>query len=126
MVVLRKFAVASATGPDSEMVVVFVSAKGEAGKGVKPPLPSPLKTEMELSPLLATAKSRLPSPLKSASATALGFVPTANGDPAASVKVPSPFPSSTATLFDVELTTTRPCGETTTPVEFVTVFPKTP
>src|SRR5262245_3002273 len=126
MVVLRKFAVASAVGPDSEMVVVLVSANGEAGKGVNPPLPSPLKTEIVLSPLLATAKSRLPSPLKSATATALGFFPTGNGDPAASVNVPSPLPSSTATLLDVELTTTRPCGETTTPLEFVAVFPKTP
>ena len=126
MVVLRKLAVASATGPDSEMLVVLVSAKGEAGKAVNPPLPSPLKTEMVLSPLLATTKSRLPSPLKSATATALGFVPTGKGDPAASVNVPSPLPSNTVALLDVELATTRPGGETTTPLELVTVFPKTP
>ena len=72
-----KVRVARATGPFSEMRVVLVSVNGEAGNAVNPPLPSPLKTEMVLSPLLVTAKSRLPSPLKSATTTELGFVPTA-------------------------------------------------
>src|SRR5712692_10312412 len=62
---------------------------------------------MELSPLLATAKSRLPSPLKSAITTALGCLPTANGEPGASVNVPSPLPSNTETVFEPELAITR-------------------
>ncbi len=79
-----------------------------------------------LSPLFATAKSRFPSPLKSAITTELGLVPTVYGEPAASANVPSPFPSNTVTLFEVELTTTRSWGATVTPFASVIVFPKTP
>ena len=65
-----------------------------------------------LSPWLTTAKSRNPSPLKSAITTPLGFIPTANGEPAASVKVPSKFslPNNTLTVFDPLFATTRSAG----------------
>src|SRR5258706_1617192 len=77
LVVARKFAVTMAIGPFSEIVEVLVSANGEPGNSVNPPLPSPLKMEIVLSSLLATAKSVFPSPLKSATRTELGFFPTA-------------------------------------------------
>ena len=123
-VAFRRFAVTIATGPFSEMVAVFCSAKGEVGNCVNPPFPSPLKAEIVLSPLFVTAKSRLPSPLKSATTTALGLVPTAYGEPLASVNVPSPLPSRTVTLFEVELAMTRSMGATVTPEELMTVLPK--
>src|SRR5256885_12261140 len=53
------------------------------------------------------AKSRFPSPLKSAMETALGVAPTVYGEPGASWKVPSAFPKSTVTLLEVELAMTK-------------------
>src|ERR1700724_2012801 len=122
----RKLAVTIAMGPFSEMVEVLVRAKGDLGNSVNPPLPSPLKTEMVLSPWLATAKSGLPSPLKSATTMELGFLPTGYGEPVASRNVPSPFPSRTVTLLDVELAMTRSAVGVATPEVLVTVFPKVP
>src|SRR6266852_2524892 len=104
---LRKFPVTIATGPVSAPATILGSTKGDLGKGVNPPLPSPWKTEIELSPLFATAKSKLPSPLKSAITMALGCLPVANGDPAASANVPSPLPRSTDTVFELELAMTK-------------------
>src|ERR1035438_7358974 len=124
--VFLKLAVASATGLFSLMVALFCSAKGDAGNAVNPPFPSPLKTEMVLSPLFATAKSKSPSPLKSATTTELGSFPAGYGDPAASTNVPSPFPSNTVTLFEVELAITKSTGATVTPLELTTVFPNVP
>src|ERR1019366_7351857 len=49
-------------------------------------------------PQLATAKSGLPSPLKSATAIDQGFTPTMKGLPGAGVNPPAPFPSITHTL----------------------------
>src|SRR6266852_6244906 len=46
----RKFAVTIATGSFSEMLAVFVSANGDPANSLNPPFPSPLKTEMLLSP----------------------------------------------------------------------------
>src|SRR5437879_11602855 len=71
---------------------------------------------MELSPWLATAKSRKPSPLKSATTTDLGLFPTAKGDPGASAKtalglpLASTLPNRTETLFEVEFTRTTSGG----------------
>src|SRR5260370_10865576 len=65
---------------------------------------------------LRTARSRKPSPLKSATITDLGFLPTAKGEPGASVKSPvalpaaSTLPSKTETLFEVEFTRTTSGG----------------
>src|SRR5260370_6714380 len=104
---LRKFPGTIATGPVPVLVTILGSTKGDLGKGVNPPLPSPWKTEIELSPLFATAKSKLPSPLKSAITMPLGSLPVANGDPAASANVPSPLPRSTDTVFELELAMTK-------------------
>src|SRR6266566_8056631 len=61
--------------PGSEVVPIPSGPgmlKGDLGNGLNPPAPSPWRTVMELSPLFATAMSGLPSPLKSATTTALG------------------------------------------------------
>ena len=42
------------------------------------------------------------------------------------MNVPSSFPSSTVTLFEVELAMTRSTGATVTPLELTTVFPNVP
>ena len=105
---LSKVAETIAIGPFSEVG----SANGDLGNGLNPPSESPSKIEIVLSPWFATAKSRLPSPLKSAITTALGFVPTVNGEPTAAVKVPSKFwlPSSTLTVFEPLFAITRSPG----------------
>src|SRR6267154_1097517 len=106
----RKFALTIATGAVSVIVEELVSWKGEPGNSVKVPSPCPRKREIELSPWLATARSRKPSPLKSATITDLGLFPTGKGEPGASVKSPlalpveSTLPSKTDTLFETEFT----------------------
>src|SRR5438552_476659 len=97
-----------AIGPFS----VAGSANGDFGNGVNPPSASPAKTEIVFSPSFATAKSRFPSPLKSPITTARGFVPTVNGEPTASVNVPSKLwlPSNTLTVFDPLFAITRSAG----------------
>src|SRR5437867_1462718 len=62
---------------------------------------------MVLAPALATARSGLPSPLKSAIATDQGVMPTAKV--CAGWKVPSPLPSSTETVLARELASARSC-----------------
>src|ERR1035438_412123 len=57
---------------------------------------------------------QIASPLKSATTTELGSFPAGYGDPAASKNVPSPFPSNTVTLFEVELAITKSTGATVT------------
>src|SRR5882724_1015774 len=52
------------------------AAKGEAGACVKPPLPFPNRIVTFLLPELATARSSLPSRLRSAMTTQLGAAPT--------------------------------------------------
>jgi len=53
----------------------------------------------------ATARSGLPSPLKSPTATETGLEPTATG--AAAVKAPVPDPNNTDTLFELTFATAR-------------------
>lgn len=60
-----------------------------------------------LSPWLTTAKSAFPSPLKSATATEYGFVPTVNGLPPAAVNPPLPFPSNTVTVLSPQSATAK-------------------
>ncbi len=68
------------------------------GALVKPPVPSPRRTERLFEVELATAMSSLPSPLKSPTATEVGFaLTTALG---AAVKPPVPFPRRTETVFE--------------------------
>ena len=50
LLLFRKFALTMATGAVSEIVVVFVSLKGEPGNSANVPSPFPRKREMELSP----------------------------------------------------------------------------
>src|SRR5262245_31929970 len=61
---------ASGTGPDQEGLV-------RSGTGTKPPWPLPRRKLTLLLPELVTAKSGLPSRLKSAATTVQGLVPTA-------------------------------------------------
>src|SRR5262249_33108650 len=69
------------------------------------PLPLPSSTDTLAEPEFATTKSRIPSPLKSATATETGLVPT--GKFSAVLNVPSPLPSSTDTLAESEFARTR-------------------
>src|SRR5947209_4767783 len=70
------------------------------------PVPAlPGSTEIALAFTLATARSGLPSPLKSPTATPAGPLPTVNCD--AGWKVPSPLPSSSETLLEGETEQSR-------------------
>src|SRR2546426_470431 len=75
----------------------------------KDPSPLPSSTESEevskSPPMAATARSGIPSPLKSPTAAERGREPVAKFR--AAWKVPSPLPSSTETLLEVRLTTAR-------------------
>src|SRR2546430_1724923 len=56
---------------------------------------------------LATARSCLPSPLKSPTATESGLEPV--GKSIAALKLPSPLPNKIDTVFESELVTARSC-----------------
>src|SRR5437879_9731988 len=73
--------------------------------GGKVPSPLPSNTETVLDPALATARSGLPSLLKSPTATDQGAPPAAKFR--AAWKVPLPLPSSTETVSDTALATAR-------------------
>src|SRR5262249_15921571 len=73
----------------------------------KVPSPLPSNTETVLDPALATARSSLPSPLKSRTATETGFVPTEKAR--AVRKVPSPLPSRTETVLSGLVAIARSC-----------------
>src|SRR5207244_8704586 len=73
--------------------------------GGKVPSPLPSNTETVLDPALATARSGLPSLLKSPTATDQGAPPAAKFR--AAWKVPLPLPSSTETVLARELATVR-------------------
>src|ERR1039457_7621042 len=75
-----------------------------AGLNVPSPLPSRILTLLVVE--LVTARSAMPSPLKSPTATALGPPPT--GKLTGVWKVPSPLPSATVTV----LGPVRPPGRT--------------
>src|ERR1039458_3612645 len=75
--------------------------------GLKPPLPLPDSTVTLALGSLVTAKSALPSPLKSPTASEVGPNPTENGLPDASVKPPRPSPNKTVTLLLIEFATAR-------------------
>ena len=79
---------------------------GTAGE-VNPPAPSPRRIETLFDELLATAKSCLPSLLKSPIATEKGRVPTTTA--AAAVKPPAPSPRKIETLLVSRLATARSC-----------------
>ena len=83
------------------------AAKGLPGAGWNPPVPSPRRTVKSLELLLAVTISGLPSPLKSATATDCGPVPTANGLPAAGVNPPVPSPKRIVTVLSPKLAVTR-------------------
>ena len=72
---------ATETGPSP-------TANRGPGAGVKPPVPSPRRTETSLLAKFATARSALPSRLKSPTATEDGLFRTKNGEPVADVKRP--------------------------------------
>ncbi len=73
---------------------------GEPGAGLKLPLPLPSRIEIVLDPKLATARSALPSPLKSPATIASGLEPPLeNGEPGARPKLPLGLSSRTETLF---------------------------
>src|ERR1039458_8585734 len=55
----------------------------------------------------ATARSGLPSPLKSPIATELGYAPTAKGLPEAAVNPPDPLPNSTVKSLLFRVATAR-------------------
>src|SRR5882672_3458653 len=57
--------------------------------------------------LFATAKSDLPSRLKSATATELGPEPAPTGEPAAWANAPVPFPSRIVAFLEPEFATAR-------------------
>src|SRR5207253_762750 len=80
-------------------------AVGSVCADAKAPSPLPSSTETVLDPRLATARSSLPSPLKSPTATENGLVPTARSGRAANV--PSPWPRSTETVPEPSLATAR-------------------
>src|SRR5205085_2109509 len=63
---------------------------GEPQACEKPPAPSPSKIVTLLELMLETARSRLPSLLKSPTAVEEGLIPTATGEPGASEKHPAP------------------------------------
>src|SRR5262249_56918164 len=77
----------------------------------KAPAPSPKRivTVLELSgvPRLATARSSLPSPLKSPTATDTGKDPAKTGERAGWVKPPRLSPSRIVTLLEKSLATAR-------------------
>ncbi len=80
---------------------------GEPLASVKVPSPLPSRTLIVLSLALATARSCMPSPLKSPIFTASGKLPTVIGEPLAGENVPSPWPSSTITVLSPPLVATR-------------------
>src|SRR5205823_4259837 len=63
-----------------------------------------------LEPVLATARSGLPSRLKSPTTTESGRVPTPTGEPAACEKPPNPFPSRIDTMFEALWSATARSG----------------
>src|ERR1017187_1675099 len=80
--------------------------------GRKVPSPFPRRIEMlpgllsmKMNPLFTTARSRLPSRLKSAASKKVGDEPTENVAPA--LKVPSPFPGATVTELELRLAMAR-------------------
>src|SRR4051794_23860495 len=74
-------------------------ANGDAGAAAKPPAPSPSSTANDWTgaePLLfALARSRCPSPSKSAVTRYVLSAPSANGDPGAALRPPAPSPTNT-------------------------------
>ncbi len=83
------------------------TAIGDPAAGANPPLPSPNRMLTLLLPAFVTARSTMPSPLKSPVAIPPGPVPTANGDPGAGANPPLPSPSRILTLSLIEFATAR-------------------
>ena len=81
--------------------------KGLPEAGLNLPVPSPSNTVTVLPLVFATARSGLPSPLKSRTTNDSGSGPTAKGLPGAGMKPPVPFPGSTVTLLPVEFAVAR-------------------
>ena len=82
------------------------TTSGLVGAGAKFPAPSPSSTVTVLfGNSLVMARSRRPSPSKSATSTSIGTFPAGSGP--ASVKLPVPSPSRIETLFEDALVTAR-------------------
>lgn len=86
----------SPTAIDSGLLPVAGLAEAEVA--MKVPSPLPRSTVIVLLPALATARSGMPSPLKSAVTIPIGSSPVGKLA-AAAVNVPSPFPNSTVILL---------------------------
>src|SRR5439155_8330794 len=80
---------------------------GEPGAALKPPAPSPSSTETSFEVSFATARSGLPSPLRSAATTEDGARPTSTGEPGAALKPHAPSPIRTVTSFESWFATAR-------------------
>src|SRR5439155_22830255 len=87
----------------------------------KVPSPLPSRTETLLEFILATARSCVPSPLRSPTVTERGPLqqPLPSEKFVSARKVPSPLPSSTETLAESKLATARSC--TPSPLKSPTV-----
>ncbi|HZH61490.1 MAG TPA: hypothetical protein VEY70_18365 [Metabacillus sp.] len=82
--------------------------KGLPDAEANPPAPFPKKTEIEFENSLATARSGIPSPLKSAAVMDWGWdPPVGKGLPIADENPPAPFPKKTETVLEVKSTTAR-------------------
>src|SRR5215831_3765047 len=76
----------------------LVPTPGDPADCENPALPSLARTVTVFNPILETARSRVPSRLKSVAIMKSGFVPAANGEPTAWVKPPLPFPNNIETF----------------------------
>jgi len=82
--------------------------KGLPGARANPPVPFPKKTEIEFEISLATARSGIPSPLKSTEVIENApLPPLAKGLPGADENPPAPFPKKTEMLLEPEFATAR-------------------
>src|SRR5262245_1169715 len=80
---------------------------GDCGAWLKPPKPVPRRIVTLFEELLATARSTLPSALKSPAAIEEGFDPTPIGDPDAWLNTPPPLPRRIATALELLMATAR-------------------
>ncbi len=83
------------------------AATGEPGAAANPPAPSPSRTVTSSEFEFATARSPVPSRLKSPAAIERGPVPTVTGEPGAGARPPAPLPSRIVTLFEAVFATAR-------------------
>jgi hypothetical protein len=93
--------------PDCVVLVATIRALKRHGGLLKDAAPHVAKPPGDLAVIVVAARwGRRPCSIT----TARGCSPTANGDTGASANVPSPFPSNTVTVLDVEFAITRSAG----------------